>query len=192
MQFVVDPVPPKGGVINGAHTLFFLKDNTPVLAYMKYDKNGNNQYYLAVAKKGNWLIKQVSNWNYRWEFSGPGSIDFQIKLKSARLTEENQIKIAYWHVNRGHGELIVDADNFQLIEDKKVEPVAENKYPADLMEVKRKDGKFQVHWLQPKSYDNSVDGNYLLRWETMGKRRYYKAPENPVKPSVLKLYRIDK
>ena len=80
----------------------------------------------------------------------------------------------------------------KLIEDRKVEPIDENKYPVDLMEVKRKDGKFQVHWLKPKSYDNSVDGNYVIRWETMGKRRYYKAPENPVEPSVLKLYRIDK
>ena len=191
IQFTVDPVPPKGGVINGAHTLFFLKDNTPVLAYMKYDKDGNNQYYLAAEENGKWEIKQISNWNYRWEFSGPGSIDFQIKLKNAGLADDNQVKIEYWHVNRGHGELIVDANSFQLIEDRKVEPVAENKYPTELMEVNRKDGKFQVHFLRPKSYDNSVNGDYVLRWETMGKRRYYKAPEIPVKPSVLKLYKLN-
>lgn len=191
MQFTVDPVPPGGGVINGGLTLFFLQDNTPVLAYMKYDENGNNQYFLAAAKNRKWEIKQVSKWNYRWEFSGPGSIDFQIKLKSASLTKENQIKIEYWHVNRGDGQLIVDASSFQLFEDRKVEPVAENRYPPNLMEVQRKDGKFLVHWLKPKRYDNLIDGNYVLRWETMGKRRFYKPPEKPVKPSVLKLYKLN-
>jgi hypothetical protein len=47
-----------------------------------------------------------------------------------------------------------------------------------------------VHWLQAGGKAGDLDAYYALRWETMGKRRFYEPPETPVKPSVLQLYKF--
>lgn len=190
-QFTVDPVPAGGGVINGAYRIFFDQDNNPLLVYMKYDKNGINQLFVAKSEKGRWTIRQVSEWNYRWEFKGPGSITFEIRIKNAQVIND-KIKIAYWHKNRGDGELIVNLESLSLIEDKKVEVVNKSEYPEELMEAERSDEGMNVRWMKLKSTTHNADEFYGLRWETMGKRRFYEAPENPVKPSVLKLYKFSK
>lgn len=91
-QFIVDPVPQGGGVINGAYRLFFDEDNRTLLVYMKYDKKGSNQLFVAKAVNGKWKIEQVSDWNYRWEFKGPGSITFEIRIKNAQI-KDNKIII---------------------------------------------------------------------------------------------------
>jgi hypothetical protein len=190
--FTVDPVPPGGGVINGAHKLFFGPEHSVMLAYMKYDNHGNNQYFLAKEQQGSWVINQVSQWNYRWEFSGPGSIDFQIKLKDAKVDSDGNISVQYWHVNRGDGELIVDPSTLQLIEDKSIDVATEAIAPQVLLNADRAEEGMSVHWLQPEAKTERSGTYYALRWETMGKRRFYKAPEIPVKPSALKLYRFSK
>lgn len=190
--FTVDPVPPGGGAINGAYGLFFDLDNSPLIVYMKYGKIGNNQFFVAKPEKGNWTIKQVSNWNYRWEFTGPGSITFEIRLKNAQVTKNNQIKISYWHKNRGDGELIVDQESLSLIEDNEVEIVEKSEYPEELIEPVSSDKGLMVHWMKLRNQNQMSNEYYSLRWETMGKRRFYKPPENPVKPSVLTLYKFSK
>ena len=189
-DFTVDPVPAGGGVINGAHKLFFGPDNSAILAYMKYDEHGNNQYFIAQEQQGQWRIRQVSDWNYRWEFSGPGSIDFQIKLQDAKVGADGKISIKYWHVNRGDGELVIDLNLLELLEDQSVDVVQEAIAPKALQAPERSEEGMMVHWLEPAGSKDRSGPYYALRWETMGKRRFYKAPETPVKPSSLKLYRF--
>ncbi|MDX1284921.1 MAG: BNR repeat-containing protein, partial [Draconibacterium sp.] len=188
-QFIVDPVPAGGGVINGAYRYFFDEKNNPLLVYMKYDKFGNNQLYVAKSENQKWKIKQVSNWDYRWEFKGPGSITFEIRIRNAHV-KDNKITIEYLHKNEGDGELVVDLKTLLLLEDNKVEVVEKAEYPKELMDAKRSDEGMSVHWMKLKSPNQNSSEYYGLRWETMGKRRFYKAPETPVKPSVLKLYKL--
>lgn len=40
------------GAINGAYKWFFDIKNKPLLAYMKYDEKGNNQFFVAKAEQG--------------------------------------------------------------------------------------------------------------------------------------------
>lgn len=188
-QFIVDPVPAGGGVINGAYRIFFDIENNALLVYMKYDENGNNQLFVAKAEKGKWPIKQVSDWNYRWEFKGSGSITFEIRIKNAQVIN-NKIKIAYWHKKRGDGELIIDLKSLSLIDDKKVVIVKKSEYPEELMQAERSDEGMNVHWMKIQSASQHPDEFYGFRWETMGKRRFYEAPKVSVKPSVLKLYKF--
>jgi hypothetical protein len=189
-QFTVDPVPPGGGVINGAHRLFFDWENHPLLAYMKYDKDGNNQIFVAKPADGKWLIKQVTEWDYRWEFSGPGSITFEIRLQRARVTDDGKIKIVYWHKERGNGELIIALKTLLLLEDNEVEVIQRSDYPEELMQTQRNEKGMTVHWMKIKSTEGNGSEFYGLRWETLGKRRFYKPPEEPVPPSSLKLYKF--
>jgi hypothetical protein len=171
--------------------LFFDEENKPLLVYMKYDINGNNQLFVAKAEKGKWFIKQVSNWDYRWEFSGPGSITFEIRIKDAGV-ENNKIKIGYWHKIRGDGELAIDLNSLDLMEDNKVEVQEKKEYPEELMQSKRKDEGMSVHWMKLRGAGQNANEYCGFRWETMGKRRFYEAPEIPVKPSALQLYKFRK
>ena len=79
-QFTVDPVPAKGGAINGVDVLFFGSQGQPLIAYMKYDEEAKSQIYLAGLEDNKWVSKQVSYWDYRWNFSGPGSISSEIRI----------------------------------------------------------------------------------------------------------------
>jgi len=86
-RFTVDPVAPGGGAINGNVQLFFDREAQPLIAYLKYDEAGFSQIYLARVFDGKWVSKQISDWDYRWEFSGPGSIEFEIRIGKAKVNE---------------------------------------------------------------------------------------------------------
>ncbi len=81
---IVDPIPVNGGIINLAARLCLDENNSPVFVYHKYDAVGNLQLYTAYLENNEWIYKQVTNWDYRWEFSGRGSIDFEFLFKGFR------------------------------------------------------------------------------------------------------------
>ena len=191
-EVTADPIPAKGGVINGGAFMFFNKQNKPMLGYFKYDKAGNSQVFIARFVKGEWLIKQVSNWNYRWNFSGPGSITFEIRLHGGRVNESGEIVIDYTHVKKGNGQLIINQEDLSIIEDKQVEIIEGSKYPNELLPTLSNIDSASVKCLTlPGTAAESKD-YYALRWETMGKRRFYKEREKPVKPSIMMLYKFNR
>ncbi|MFY0654105.1 MAG: BNR repeat-containing protein [Cyclobacteriaceae bacterium] len=191
-QFTADPVPAKSGAINGGATHFFNSDNKPLIAHMKYDEAGMSQIYLAHDVNGKWVSDQVSDWDYRWNFSGPGSMTFKIRLGRCNVNEEDKIVIPYTHVKYGNGELIADNSSFTLIEDRRVDKSKESDYPADLMVPTSGIDSVSVRWLQARGSKANNGEYYALRWETMGKRRFYKPRAIPVKPSALTLYKFSK
>ncbi len=191
-QFMVDPVPPKGGAINGNFRLFFNRNQKPLLAYLKYDDQGNSQIYLANPSEGGWTISQVTDWSYRWEFSGPGSVDFEIKIKDAEVDANNRLHIRYWHVKRGDGELIVDLNSLSAIADKKLVREKAIQYPEDLLKPISGIENASVNWMKLGTDPQNPKAYYAFRWETQGKRRFYKPPETPVGPTPLKLYKFEK
>lgn len=189
-QVTVDPVPAGGGAINGGTSLFFDANNTPLIAYMKYDSAGKSQIFIASAQDGKWLMKQVSDWDYRWEFSGPGSITFHIRLQKSYLQPDGKIATSYTHIKRGSGELIIDPNTLALLEDKPLKIVEKAAYPVELLTPASGIDSVSVRWLSPAS--KQANEYYALRWETMGKRRFYKPRQVPIKPSVLTLYKFKK
>ncbi len=190
VQFTVDPIPPLGGAINGGTSFFFDSDKKPLIAYMKYGPTGNSQIFLATIRDQKWVANQVSDWNYRWAFSGPGSITFEIRLQGGELTPDGTISIAYQHIKRGSGELVVDPNTLSLIADRPRVNVQNSWYPAELLTPNSNIDSASVRWLKMKASPERPNEYYALRWETMGKRRFYKPRENPVKPSVMKLYKL--
>ena len=78
---IVDPIPPEGGIINLAAKLCLDENNNPVFVYHKFDSTGNTQFYSAQIQDKKWVYKQITNWDYRWYFSGNGSINSEILLK---------------------------------------------------------------------------------------------------------------
>lgn len=188
----VDPVPPGGGAINGGAKLFFNSENQPLIAYMKYDSLGYSQIFLASNANGQWRSKQISDWNYRWAFSGPGSIDFEIKLKNGLNNKDGSIAIPYFHIKKGNGELVVDGNSLVPLEDRVTAQAESIIYPAELLIPTAEIDSGAIRWLRAKTSNKNDTKYYALRWETMGKRRFYEPPSNPVKPSVMKLYLLQK
>jgi hypothetical protein len=186
-QFIVDAIPAKGGIINGGWVLFFDGHN-PCFAYHKYDTSGISQLFIAKSDGKVWKTKQVSNWNYRWAFAGPGSIENDIKINSAELKADNTLKITYWHIKKGNGEILVDNKTGALTEDKTVD-IATNMYPIDLLKPNSGIEGMSVKWQNGKAKGNEY---YALRWETLGKRRFYEKREKPVPPVVMRLYKFSK
>ncbi len=190
-QFTVDAIPAKGGIINGGWVLFFDDKKNPCFAFHKYDTGGISQLFIAKSDGKEWQIKQISNWNYRWAFSGPGSIESEIKINSAKLNPDNTIKVAYWHTQKGHGEITVDNKTGTLIEDKTVQ-IPNDMYPVELLKPNSGIDSMSVKWQNGRIEKTNNKAFYALRWETMGKSRFYKKPEKLIPPTVMKLYKMAK
>lgn len=92
---IVDPVPVKGGMINGNVKIGFDQQNRPIISYHKYDTAGNTQIFVARREKSGWRSQQVSNWdNFRWDFGGHGSLGkFAVKNYAPKIIDKNTIGI---------------------------------------------------------------------------------------------------
>jgi hypothetical protein len=71
---VVDPVPVEGGLLNGTGRVGFDSRGRPILAYYKYDPAGRSQAFVARHEGDAWRIRQVSDWDDRFELTGRGSL----------------------------------------------------------------------------------------------------------------------
>lgn len=83
---VVDPVPPRHGLINNNVRLGFMPDHRPVALYHKRDARGSQQLWSAVFEDSSWVLRQLTNWDFAWNFQGQGSLDFKIEIGVPRTT----------------------------------------------------------------------------------------------------------
>lgn len=91
---IVDPIPPGGGLINGGHRLGFGPSGRPMIAYHKYDQTGQSQIFVARYGSSGWQVRQISRWeNYRWAFSGGGSIPFEVRVGSVRAVGSDHMRV---------------------------------------------------------------------------------------------------
>ncbi len=96
-SIIVDPIPPKGGIINLAAKLCLDKNNEPVFVYHKYDENGFLQLYIARYMDDSWKYHVITDWDYRWDFSGNGSINSDVVIKSFESRNDGNYKVVFWH-----------------------------------------------------------------------------------------------
>ncbi len=73
---IVDPVPEKGGMINGNAKLGFDNLGRVTISYHKYDVAGNTQPWTARLENGVWKRYQITHWPYRWDFRGNVTLIF--------------------------------------------------------------------------------------------------------------------
>lgn len=183
---IVDPIPVNGGIINLAAKLCLDEDNHPVFAYHKYDSVGNLQFYTAKIADDNWMYQQVTDWDYRWEFSGRGSINSEVLLKGFNPREDGYYEIGYWHIKYGNGTLLLN-DKFEAIgKVLKPEPFKSQLKPQ---------GKFPgLHVQTFSDIGNSTEEGvrYMLKWETLNRNRDRPREKPWPEPSQLYLYKLRK
>lgn len=185
-SLIVDPIPVGGGIINLAARLVLDENNKPVFVYHKFDPEGNTQLYIARLNGKEWSYKPVTEWDYRWFFSGNGSINSEILLNGFRQRDDGNYEVDYWHIKYGFGTILLN-DSFDSIgKVLKPEPFGETMKP---------EGEFpglQVRTSGDIGDSGEKNIRYLLKWETLNRNRDRPRPEPWPEPSQLYLYKLKK
>lgn len=185
-SLIVDPIPVKGGIINLAARLCLDEDYKPLFAYHKYDSAGNLQLYIARIIDKRWVSKQVTNWDYRWEFSGGGSIVSEVRIGDFIKRNDGFFELSYGHIKYGSGTILLDKnlDTCGIVI--KPKPFTsklklESTFPGIAMKTSADIG-----------VNLEKNTRYVLKWETLPSNRDKARPEPWPAPSTLYLYKLAK
>jgi alpha-L-rhamnosidase len=186
-RVIVDPVPANGGSHNGRYQVFLTKEETPVVGYVKYDENGLTQFYLARPEGDGWRSRQISDWDFRWNFFGGGDkMEIGGKFRIVSLDENGNLVID-WNTEKGDsGRYIVDPDTLELVEtlDSYTRP-----YPDPVYERLTDVAGLSVSLQQGKEKNYDEGATYVLKWEAARKSHGRHAPEvipaGPLSPLVI-------
>jgi len=184
---VVDAVPVGGGMINGNTAIGFDRKGRVVISYHKHDAKGHTQIYNARREEQGWKNYQASDWDYRWEFSGGGSISFEIRAQPVRW-EQGKLVQDYSHKQYGSGTWVLD--------EKTLKPTGTlarlRRYPKRLNTL---ESDFSGMWVNIRG-DSGTSGDptviYLIRWETLGRNRDRPRKGPLPAPSMLRVYKMKK
>jgi hypothetical protein len=183
---IVDPVPVGKGLINMGVSLGFDTKKRPIVTYHKYDKEGNSQIFNTRWEGGSWKIHQASDWKYRWEFGGGGSVPCEVRASSVNILPDGSLWQSYGHKKFGSGTWRLDP--------RTLKPVGKANPPRLIPKgVGRLESRFpgmQVRWAHDLGGGSEPNVRYVLRWETLGVNRDRPRKGPLPEPSMLRVYRI--
>lgn len=184
---IVDPVPSGGGVINGNVRLGFDARDRVTVTYHKYDENGFTQIYLARREKDGWNHYCITDWDYRWDFSGNGSIGaFEVGVSPLRV--ENGAPVLDWrHAKFGSQRWRLDPDTLQPVESLQKPP---SKIPPQLREVRSTFPGMGLRTSGDTGRAEVAGVQYFIRWETLGANRDRARAKPWPDPSMLQIIRV--
>lgn len=178
---VIDPAKPGEGLVNMAFALGFDSGRRPVAIYHRFDSEGKSQAFVARPDpEGRWTPKQISHWNFRWNFSGGGSQEKAIILGSASPAENGGLLASFSTKQAGSGRWRLDEKTLDLIE---TLPASTSTHPAGFEKPVGTFPGLTVRTLMSQSEED----RWVLRWETLGPNRDLRRREAPP-PSELRLY----
>jgi hypothetical protein len=160
------------------------------VSYHKHDDNGNTQAYAARLEEDRWAIYKLSDWDYRWNFGGNGSITAEIRLGGAKISEDGFLSMNWWHIEKGAGIWKLDETSLKVVG---TYPESHPELPPELSQVELNYSGMRVRTTSERSTADAaaepgVD-RYLLRWETLDTNRDQPRDEIPP-PSMLHLYAL--
>jgi BNR repeat-containing family member len=179
---IVDPIPERAGLINRGQ-IGFDAQGRPIITYHKFDASAQayTQLYNARLENGAWKVYQSTDWTYRWNFGGLGSLVLEIEFGPVTLNPDGSLTQWYRHARYGSGVLVLNPTTLHA---DSIRP--DSHWPVSL-EPARRSG-MQVNWLETRS---SVDPTvvHALRWETMPANQ--DLPRNPIPaPTPLQWFRF--
>jgi hypothetical protein len=180
---VVDPVPAGGGIINGCVHVGFDSRKRAVVTYHKFDEQGKTQAYAARREGGQWISRVLTDWDYRWEFSGGGSIVFEVHLGGISAGADGELKLPYGHRRHGSGVLILDDESLERLRVERP-PV---RYPASLNRARSEFPGVGVRLVHDIGDADAPGVRHVLRWETLPSNRDRRPEGDLPPPSLLEL-----
>jgi len=185
---IVDPVPPGGGIINGNTVLGFDALGRVVISYHKFDAAGKTQLYNARREDDRWRIYQTSHWDYRWEFSGGGSIVFEIGFGPVTAGSDGSLTQTYHHARHGSGRWRLDTDTLRAAGS----APRERPWSAETSRVRSDWPGMGVRTAPDLGSGDDPQMQYVLRWETLPSHRDRPRAEPLPPPSMLQVHEFER
>jgi hypothetical protein len=162
---VIDGAKMKGGLINMTMAVGFDAAKRPVVTYHRYDARGKSQVFAARPAAANgWDVRQVSDWDFRWEFSGGGSLAAEVSVGGPHLEKDGSLVMSYHSTAVGGGRWRLSGDTLERLGELPA-PAAE--LPENLRRVRSAIPGMEVQSLG----SHAVGRRWVLRWETLGRNR---------------------
>lgn len=182
---VIDSAPVKQGLINMTFNLGFDAGNRPIVVYHRYDSRGKSQAFAArpAADSARWDVSQISDWDFRWGFSGGGSITAEVTLGAATLQPDGSLLVDFSTTHDvGAGRWRLDPTTLRT---RATLPPPENILPASLAAPVSGTPGMEVQTAV------SRDGGrrWVLRWETLPRNRDRPRDSSPP-ATALRLYEL--
>jgi hypothetical protein len=166
-----------------AYELGFDSEKRPVALYHRFDSQGKSQAFVARPDaEGHWTQRQISRWNFRWDFSGGGSQEEQLTLGEPSPVDGGNLSASFSTRLAGSGRWLLDGTSLELIE---TFPAPESELPGDF---EKPVGTFPGLAVRMET-SNSDAERWVLRWETLGPNRDMQYRDSPP-PSELRLYQL--
>ncbi len=180
---VIDPTPAKGGLVNMCYQFGWDAKQRPVVTYHRFDDKGRSQLFIARPRaEGGWLSRQLTAWDFRWDFSGSGSQEREVNVTSPKPDAQGNLLVGYSSRTADSGRWRIDAETLEILE--KLPP------ERDRRPVGFDQPRGDYPGLSVQSTSAEAEGrHWLLRWETMGVNRELKDRPAPP-PSELRLIEL--
>lgn len=181
---VIDSAQEREGLINSSFNFAFDAKSQPVVVYHRYDQQGHSQLYAARPSRfGKWKIAPISDWNFRWDFSGHGSLPAAIHISTPELQSDGTLVVAYaMPFGPGSGRLQFAADSLRPLGKL---PPARGPLPEALSQPISSHPEMRVRTVVSQYQGRK----WVLRWESLPANRDLPSPEFPP-PSELRLYEV--
>jgi len=183
---VVDPTPEKGGLINIGIKLGFDSSDKPIVGYHKYDAKGNTQLYFARYTNGKWGSVKQTNWNYRWDFKGGGTVVNELLIDTP-VAMDGKIYMGYHRLNLKDAQIVADEKTFASLGEEAIPQL----FPDAVNKVKSDFPGMLVYKIKDSGVSNK-NAQFILRWEALSPNRDQKRSGKLPKSSVLYLYELQK
>jgi len=182
---VVDPSPMKGGLINMSQDLGFDSVGRPILVYHRYDADGHSQLFSARRETEGWVIRALSDWAFRWEFEGQGSIAAEIGHSGPVRGGEGRLEVVYEGRQAGSGVWVLDEATLRVLE---TQPPRPSLFPAELLAPTQDLAPGME--VRIAAAEGAPEGKAcFLRWETLPANRDI-APGRETPPTRLELIEV--
>lgn len=181
----IDPSPVRQGMINMTFNLGFDSEKRPVAVYHRYDSAGKSQVYAArPAQRGApWDIVQISDWDFRWQFGGGGSVNADVILGAPVLLPDNSLRVDYATTRSvGEGRWHLDG--------KTLRPIGALPPPSPVLPDSLAKPLSGHPGMEVQTLTSRADGRrWVLRWETLPRNR--DQPRNSAPPATeLRVYEL--
>lgn len=181
---VIDASPIRQGLINMTFNLGFDAATRPVVVYHRYDAQGKSQAYAArpVADDSSWAVSQISDWDFRWQFSGGGSITAEVTLGAATLQADRSLLVDFTTIHAPAGRWKLNPITLRPMA---TLPPPANVLPPSLIAPVSPYPAMEVQ----TTVSRDQGRRWVLRWETLPRNR--DQPRDAAPPSTaLRLYEL--
>jgi hypothetical protein len=191
---IVDPIPVKGGIINGCHHYSFDRKKRLIISYHKHDENGHTQAYVARLDNGKWNIKAISNWKSTHIFkgggTGPSTFGTSLRLGAIKKHQDKYLALPFSHWIAGKGLLVIDEETLEFVRVDK--NIIKKQAPTEMNKLISKFKGMQVRIQGGPDNEKKRQVKYLMKWETLGSNRDRPRPKPWPGNSDLFLYTVKK